>query len=902
MGTDTMGRVFVGWRDAVFVYEPTKDGLADEPVELHRFGPDRWALGLAIRGHDLYVALHDELWLLEGAVIKRADIVAKRILWNLPRAKSWAVHQGLHDLKWGPTGKLYIALGDQGWFFGDFDRPDHWLAYNLKTAGTPADVPLTIGGGGILRCDPDGSNLELVAHGTRNNNGIAFDADWNLFTSDNDHERLDRYIPSRILHIVPGGFYNWPRGWLEDDRPEQLPSVGTTGGRDAPVGLAYYDHDALGEDFAGSLLLCRWAQHKLSRHKLKPQGASFTADEFPLLETKGDARPMAVTITRDGRIYAVIVYMARNEASPVYKADIVEFTNKHNPNTHKYAPYDAVEADQNKLFSETLSINLHRRMPAHVEVIRRGEEMWERPVRKIRDPLLPYRELRHAIHLLAIIRDESTIEDLQRLATHEDERVRYQALLTAAEWPDALDHAFLVKRLEDPSPSVRRATLAALRASKQPFDEKILGEIVLQAMDADPFIRQPAAMLAAAHATPEVFYALYEQVRPAMPRAAVLIAGCRISIPPAADPLPNTLQLTASIHEAVSEGEAPKFGLFTIDQWHAAMKPAQPWQTPLIEMLTYGALEETEIQARLLALRYLVLLRNPDTVDALLTLATEANAEVRALAATGLLGMNLPDDRRTQLHEHLLLNEDTDGQVRVQTIAACQSAVLLRRVVLGDRFAPEVRAAAIERLHTLKDPGLAAVLAMIPKDVDVRILQAMDTAQGRAPRTETGEDATAAIDKHFAGADWNEIWKKGNRANGEKLYSRHNALGVSCATCHQRDGAGGDLGPNLDDAGERLKPDYIAESILHPSRHVVPEFKTFTLLMTGGQTRTGVILGEDASNWIIGKSDGTKETLIKAWFSWQTPEDTSIMPAGQVSTPQELLDLVAYLMSPSRKK
>ncbi len=68
--------------------------------------------------------------------------------------------------------------------------------------------------GSVLRCNPDGSELELVAWGLRNPYGIAFHPDKRLFTTEHgSDERGRRYILGDLedfYEIVEGAWYGWP--------------------------------------------------------------------------------------------------------------------------------------------------------------------------------------------------------------------------------------------------------------------------------------------------------------------------------------------------------------------------------------------------------------------------------------------------------------------------------------------------------------------------------------------------------------------------------------------------------------------------------------------------------------------------------------------------------------------
>ncbi len=241
MRADSAGRLFVGGREALFVYEPAGAGRFTPRRELLRFPADSWVYDIEIRGHDLYVLTLSALYVIPDGVVKREGLEAKRLLWGVPRYHD---HQCFHALAWGPQGDLYISMGDTLVHYGDFDRADHWGHWTFFTPKSPAGIPYT-GQGAVLRMHPDGSGLQVVASGFRNPCGLVFDRDWNLFSNDNDHESLPHaYVPGRLIHVSPHSDFGWPRGWMPHitpDRSDLLETMFNGMGRAVPVGEAYLD-------------------------------------------------------------------------------------------------------------------------------------------------------------------------------------------------------------------------------------------------------------------------------------------------------------------------------------------------------------------------------------------------------------------------------------------------------------------------------------------------------------------------------------------------------------------------------------------------------------------------------------------------------------------------------------
>ena len=197
----------------------------------------------------------------------------------------------MHGPFLGPDGWLYITDGRHG--------------FNIKTKeGTVFEGKAAR----IWRCRLDGSDLEWIAGGGMDNPvEIAFTDAGETFGTMTYFQDPANGQRDAILHYVEGGVYPKPHPVVEEfPRTGELMPVMTKFARIAPSGLMRYRSAAFGADFIDNLFTAQFNPHRVQRHILIREGATFrTVDSDFLTSSDPDFHPTDVMEDADGSLLVV---------------------------------------------------------------------------------------------------------------------------------------------------------------------------------------------------------------------------------------------------------------------------------------------------------------------------------------------------------------------------------------------------------------------------------------------------------------------------------------------------------------------------------------------------------------------------------------------------------------------
>jgi putative membrane-bound dehydrogenase-like protein len=234
----------------------------------------------------LYVAAPPSIWKLTDT--NNDGIVDVREEWHQGKTLTGCAND-LHGPYLGPDGWLYWCKG----------------AFAAQTYERPGKSPMVSRAAHIFRARPDHSGLEPVLTGGMDNPvGVAFTAEGErilcgtFFAPDEPGHR------DGLIHAIYGGVYGKVNDVTDAHKKTgDLMPVMTHMGPAAPCSVIRYESRVFGEDYRNNLFVCAFNLHKVSRHILEPDGATFkTKDGDFLTSDNPDFHPTDVIEDADGSL------------------------------------------------------------------------------------------------------------------------------------------------------------------------------------------------------------------------------------------------------------------------------------------------------------------------------------------------------------------------------------------------------------------------------------------------------------------------------------------------------------------------------------------------------------------------------------------------------------------------
>ena len=138
---------------------------------------------------------------------------------------------------------------------------------------------------------------------------------------------------------------------------------------------------------------------------------------------------------------------------------------------------------------------------------------------------------------------------------------------------------------------------------------------------------------------------------------------------------------------------------------------------------------------------------------------------------------------------------------------------------------------------------------------------------------------------------------KASAARGANVFTKN------CMVCHQLDGKGALVGPQLDGVGGRGL-ERIMEDVLDPNRNVDPSFRYSTINLKDGQSISGLQRREEGEVIVFADATGKEVSVAKKDIESRVESQSSLMPDNfsELIPVADFNDLMAFLLAHGSQK
>jgi putative membrane-bound dehydrogenase-like protein len=912
------------FRNPVVRLDPLPEGKGFKRV-LVADGFDDPVMGIAARGDKLWLTANNYMYLYDLADdgTPGAPATNRRTLLT-DKNKAWNPF-GMFVLEFGPDGMLYMSVGNHG----------------IDIGGPTNRVQSRGGSGIIVRMKPDGSALERLVQGLRVPYSFEFDPFGQLWLLSNGEGNPDRFV--RVIEGVD--YHCYSRGgadnvWLAGAHPLAPPCFENL--RGAHTQLIRYYGAAFPNSYQGSLLLDNWGAHGFNGPnrailRFVPDARGTIVRQEALLACADPRfRPSHIVIDPDGNLLVADWYGRDDESDMTGRIWRVKYTGKESKPTVSQR-LDAADWSRDDYALAALGSPHHliREKATRLLVERKA-------VGKLSEHAAAAKEPLGAAGSLWALVQIGTPEATAALASgtkNGDARVRRLAveLLHRYKVPSAAEISKRLSQDEDPAVLVAAArTLPDAGAARV-----ALRDALRRGAAADPHLRYEAAWHLARHADRDTLVSLLkaEDANLRLPGLIAIDVACYERFASRDDAL---AVLSDALAAPAREEDLDHLLTLAKMNWDNALTPA------LQKLLT-----QADTPAPAVA-RALLLLRTKSSVPPALL----ASAGKRLLEAVDKGAFPLTSTDRVVVYlefleaegatpaglkqlERLITTGSTDARREAHELArkfGPKAAALsdpLWPKLLDTRARPEDRIELVATLAAVDVNPTAAhwekLLSEQQQDVRAEVIRTWRAFKGkpelvaalsqRAPELikqnpALGEDLAAVLtelggDLKAAGLTRTELSKEalaeqtmaalakmpGNERQRRTRAGRLVFERGACTKCHTAVNRDTPLAPSLKGVGKGQKPDYLAESVLYPSKIIKTGFETERIVTKSGKTLTGLVKDQGSALRVL-NLDG-EVVIPKKDIEEREVQKISLMPEGQEKqlSRQEFLDLIVYLQS-----
>ncbi|MDI1315523.1 PVC-type heme-binding CxxCH protein [Prosthecobacter sp.] len=915
------------------------DGTADKlTVFAEGFNSVVTGIAAGILYHDgwVYVTVAPDLIRLrdtnDDGVADEREIVAHGFGIHI----AYAGHD-MHGPRIGPDGRIYWSIGDKG--------------VNVTSKeGKHFDYPHE---GCVLRCEPDGTQFEVFAHGLRNVQEIAFDNYGNMFGVDNDADmpgERERFVYItersdsgwRCSHQYQKSASRWMRdGIWQPAHPGQPlfitpPLANYSNG---PAGFIHEPGTALGASLRGHFILDQFPSGQMTAFQIVPSGSTFKMQNERLIHSglMGIGLAMAPTgeliiadwdggypLDQKGAIWFADDPTGKNsterqETQKLLNSDNLDATHLANPDqrVRLHAQFTLVKKGDYTLLQKTAHDKKANQLARIHAIWGLGQGMRAKKVEATSlTPLLAESDTEIVTNVLKILGDIKTSgTPLVPLLTHPSQRVRFHAAIALGklEEPTAVQALLKLATKESADPYMRHAIVTGLAGcadeatlAKHLNDKQSLCCLLALARQNSPLV---ANFLTNPTLAPEAERAIYDDVGipaalPALtqrPTSRGLNACLRLGI---AEPIIKAaLQRTPLQAEALDTlltfTHPPRLDRIDGTAHENSPRDAKAFADllqPNLDALL--AIQDGELKAKAVELLTQLQLQVPASVLQQIISDTSARSTLRAEALKLMASQHAATPEFAATLD-LSLAKTSPPELRREALhqlfthqpdrAITEAAALLAK---SDTTTQQL---ALSLLATSKDDTVIThwldllIENKAPASIQLDILEAASTREALKPKL-----ATLQLNS-------TELLEGGDATRGKDIVT--NNIAANCIACHTIEAKeGSQVGPNLKTIGSQKDRKYILESLLNPLAQIAPGFGLVSLTTKDGKAISAVLEKEDAKQVTLRLPDGKTQTFPRAQIATITPPMTIMPPMLGILTKPQIRDVVAYLAALKGKK
>jgi len=869
--------------DRVMILEDTDhDGIADLSKVFVQDKDLVSPLGIAVLGNKVYVSCSPNLIVYtdnDGDDVPDAKEIFLTGFGGLDHDHS------LHSLVAGPDGNFYFNTGNagphivtdqSGWTLRSGSLYTGGTPYNLSNQGNMKSDDHRVWVGGLaLRINPNGTGLKVMAHNFRNSYEVAVDSHGNLWQNDND----DQVVTCRTTWIMEGGNAGYfssdgTRYWQADQRPGQdtftahwhqedpgVMPAGDKTGAGSPTGVAFYEGDALGEQYRGMLLSADAGRNVIFSYRPSVSQSGYDLGERKNLitslavDTTGYVwndtshvhhqekwfRPSDVMAGTDGAIYVADWYDpvvgGHQMKDSIGYGRIYRITPK-NKNL-KTPQIDLTTTNGQIQALRNPAINV--RNAAFVKLKAGGDANLKEVLALLEDPN-PYVQSR-AIFLAAQLGDKGKKSVIKLLDDKNEQRriVAFRALRTTDVDFMLISH----KMVYDPSPFVRREVAAGLRDLSFSETKPLIIELLKESDEKDPWMIETLGMICEGHEDelyPELkklFHAENQNVEDWDKRLAKLV--WRLHPTAAVRDLSERATSTQLTHEEKEQALTALAFIHTTESAKAMLAISKSNDTFISEKATYWlAFRQGNDWFSLL-----------DWKTSGLDPERERNVAMMNVKQSKMLEPQQSFDERKWNAQDMAKNA-LGGQMLINLMAHDE---------LPKDLIPVVEALIF------KNP-----------DLSVRI-------QASSYFRKNGKAELLDINKIVS--------LKGDAQIGKVQFEK------SCSTCHRVKLSGSDIGPELTLINKKFDKTALLDAIINPSAGIVFGYEPWLITLKDGDSHFGFLIADGKEAIVLKDISGKKWTLANNQITSRKKQANSLMPEpGDLGLEsQQLADVAEYLLT-----